>query len=161
MSKNFCIADRIASMDCMGHKARSHGAIFLFQTAMQKMDCVDVNESVHMVWFHVCAMHWCVLCLTQLGSSPILCNCDVWFQCKYVGNHIQTHRTLWTKSLNRKQHSISWYNKSQSHIAPCERACNVIVANRPNEGLHWNPLVTIKKSQWQNVCILVLKRPGA
>ena len=41
-------------------KARSHGAIFLFATAMQKMDCVDVNEGVHMVRFHVPAMHWCV-----------------------------------------------------------------------------------------------------
>ena len=28
---------------------------------------------------------------------------------------------MWTKSSNHKQHSISWYNKSQSHIAPCER----------------------------------------
>ena len=25
-------------------KALSHGVIFLFATAMQKMDCVDVNE---------------------------------------------------------------------------------------------------------------------
>ena len=25
-------------------KARSHGAIFFFTTAMQKMDCLDVNE---------------------------------------------------------------------------------------------------------------------
>ena len=41
-------------------KARSHGAIFLLSTAMQKMDCVDVNEGVHMVRFHVHAMHWCV-----------------------------------------------------------------------------------------------------
>ena len=30
-------------------KARSHGAIYLFATVMQKMDCVDVNETVHMV----------------------------------------------------------------------------------------------------------------
>ena len=103
-------------------KARSHGAIFLFATAMQKMDCVDVNEGVHMVRFHVYVMHWCVRHRTGLGSTPILCNCDVRFQCKYIGNCIQTHRTLWTKSLNRKQHSISWYNKSQSHIVPCERA---------------------------------------
>ena len=29
--------------------ARSHGAIFLFVTAMQKMNCVDVNDTVHMV----------------------------------------------------------------------------------------------------------------
>ena len=42
-------------------KARSHGAIFLFATAMQKLDRVDVNEGVHMVRFHVCAMHWCVM----------------------------------------------------------------------------------------------------
>ena len=41
-------------------KARSHGAIFLFATAMQKMDCVDANEGVHMVRFHVPAIHWCV-----------------------------------------------------------------------------------------------------
>ena len=41
-------------------KAHSHGAIFLFVTAMQKMDCVDVNEGVHMVQFHVRVMHWCV-----------------------------------------------------------------------------------------------------
>ena len=41
-------------------KARSHGTIFLLATAMQKMDCVEVNEGVHMVQFHVCAMHWCV-----------------------------------------------------------------------------------------------------
>ena len=41
-------------------KARSHGAIFLFATAMQKMDCVDVNEGVYMVQFHVHVMHWCV-----------------------------------------------------------------------------------------------------
>ena len=33
---------------------------FLFATAMQKMDCVDVNDTVHMVRFHVCVMHWCV-----------------------------------------------------------------------------------------------------
>ena len=105
-----------------GLKARSHGAIFLFATAMQKMDCVDVNEGVHMVRFHVRGMHWYVWCHTWLGSTPILCDCDVWFQCKYIENCIQTHRTLWTKSLNRKQHSISWYNKSQSHIAPRERA---------------------------------------
>ena len=45
-------------------KARSHGAIFLFVTAMQKMDCVDVNEGVHMVRFHVRVMHWCVRCHT-------------------------------------------------------------------------------------------------
>ena len=45
---------------CNVLKARSHGAIFLFATAMQKMDCVDVNEGVHMVQFHVRAMHWCV-----------------------------------------------------------------------------------------------------
>ena len=31
---------------------------FLFATAMQKMDCVDVNEGVHMVQFHVCVMDW-------------------------------------------------------------------------------------------------------
>ena len=103
-------------------KARSHGAIFLFATAIQKMDCVDVNEGVHMVQFHVCAMDWCVWCHTRLGSTPILCDCDVWFQCKHIGNRIQTHCTLWTKSLNRKQHSISWYYKSQLHITPCERA---------------------------------------
>ena len=106
-------------------KTRSHGAIFLFATAMQKMDCVDVNEGVHIVQFHVRAMYWCVRCHTWLGSTPILCNCDVRFQCKFIGNRIQTLRTLWTKSLNRKQHSISWYNKSQSHIAPCEQAFSV------------------------------------
>ena len=111
-----------------GLKARSHGAIFLFATAMQKMDCVDVNEGVHMVRFHVCAMDWCVRCRTGIGSTPILCNCDVQFQCKYIGNCIQTHRTLWTKSLNRKQHSISLYNESQSHIAPCEWAFKPTIA---------------------------------
>ena len=62
-----------------GIKARSHGAIFLFATAMQKMDCVDANEGVHMVQFHVRLMHWCEQCCTQLGSTPILCHCDVWF----------------------------------------------------------------------------------
>ena len=56
-------------------KARSHGAIFLFATAMQKVDCVDANEGVHMVRFHVRAIHWCVR--TRLGSTSILCNCDV------------------------------------------------------------------------------------
>ena len=61
-------------------KARSHRAIFLFATAMQKMDCVDVNEAVHMVRFHVGAMDWCLRRCTGLGSTPILCNCDVQFQ---------------------------------------------------------------------------------
>ena len=46
-------------------KARSHGAIFLFATVMQKMDCVDVNECVHMVQFHVHAMHNCVYDVTH------------------------------------------------------------------------------------------------
>ena len=45
-------------------KVRSRGAIFLFATALQKMDCVDVNKGGHMVRFHVCAMHWCVRCHT-------------------------------------------------------------------------------------------------
>ena len=39
---------------CNELKARSHGRIFLFATAMQKMDCTDVNEGVHMVQFHMC-----------------------------------------------------------------------------------------------------------
>ena len=58
-------------------KARSHGVIFLFVTAMQIMECVDVNGSVHVVRFHVCAMHWCVQHCTRLGCTPILCDCDV------------------------------------------------------------------------------------
>ena len=86
--------------------------------------------ALYMVRFHVRAMHWCMRCHTQLGSTPILCDCDVWFQCKYIGNHIQTLCTLWTKSLNHKQHSISWYNKSQSRIAPCERAFTSLCVNR-------------------------------
>ena len=45
-------------------KARSHGPIFLLVTAMQKMDCVDVNEGVHTVRFHVRVMHWCMQCHT-------------------------------------------------------------------------------------------------
>ena len=48
----------------MGFKARSHDVIILFATAMQKMDCVAVNEGVHMVQFYVCVMHWCVQCRT-------------------------------------------------------------------------------------------------
>ena len=69
----------IASIYCplSGFKVRSHSAIFLFATAMQKMDCVDVNEGVHMVRFHVHAMDWCVRCPTRLGSTPILCDCNV------------------------------------------------------------------------------------
>ena len=35
-------------------------AIFL----LNAMDCVDVYEGVHMVQFHVRAMHWCVRCRT-------------------------------------------------------------------------------------------------
>ena len=80
------------------------------------------------------------MCGCQWGCSHgvISCVCDalvcvmlhmirfhthsVWFQCKFIGNRIQTLRTLWTKSLNRKQHFIFWYNKLQSHIAPCEWA---------------------------------------
>ena len=50
---------------------------------MQKTDCVDANEGVHMVRFHVRVMHWCMRCRTRLGSTPILCDCDVRFQCKY------------------------------------------------------------------------------
>ena len=42
-----------------GVKARSHSTIFVFATAMQKMDCVDVNEGVHMVGFHVLATGVC------------------------------------------------------------------------------------------------------
>ena len=103
-------------------KSRSHGAIFLFATAMQKMECVDVNGGVQMVRFHV----WCVRHRTWLGCTPILCNCDVRFQCKYIANRIHTHRTVWTKSLKPKQHPISWCNKSQSHIVPCERALNPV-----------------------------------
>ena len=61
---------------------------------MQKMDCVDVNEGVHMVRFHVHAMHWCAMSHMIRGSTPILCDRDVRFQCKYIGNRIQTHRTM-------------------------------------------------------------------
>ena len=81
--------------------------IFLFMTVMWKMDCVGVNETIHMVRFHVCAMHWCVRCCTQLGSTPILCNCDVWFNVQF------------------KTFSMSWYNKKMQsqteRITPCEQ----------------------------------------
>ena len=66
-------------------KARSHGAFFFCAFAMQKMDYVGVNEGVHMVWFQVRAMHWCVQCHKQLGSIPILCVCEcvVWNRCNW------------------------------------------------------------------------------
>ena len=78
----------------MGFKARSHGAFFFFATAMQKMDCVVVNDTVHTMRFDVRAMHWCVRYRTRLGSIPILCDCDVRFQCKYIANRIHTHLTV-------------------------------------------------------------------
>ena len=98
--------------------------------------CLQLRCRKWIVWMSMRVFIWCdfmyvrwigVGCCTWLGSTPILCDCDVQFQCKYIANHMQIHRTLWTKSLNRKQHSISWYNKSQSHIAQCERAFTVYI----------------------------------
>ena len=64
-------------------------------------------------------MYWCVQCHLQMGFTPILCDCDVWFNSSTNCNH-----TMWTQSLNHKQHSIFWYKKMQLHIAPCKRAFN-------------------------------------
>ena len=105
-TRNSLFIDSAAPIKCvpvfdktgLNLKARSHGAIFSecdFDFLLHAMDCVDVYEGVHMVRFHVRAMHWCVWCRTWMGSIPILCDCDVqfqwmWcaFQCKYIGNRI-------------------------------------------------------------------------
>ena len=66
-------------------KARAHGAFFFCAFAMQKMDCVVVNDTVHTVQFLVRVMHWCVRCRTRLGCTPILCDCDCvfWNHCNW------------------------------------------------------------------------------
>ena len=50
------------------------------------MGCVDVNDTVHMVWL------WCI-CVCDvthgMGSIPILCDCDVWLICS------QSPQPLW------------------------------------------------------------------
>ena len=75
IERNLCFRVRFAR--CMSSlKARSHGAIFFVNATAIKMSCVDVNETVHMVWLRCI----CVWCRTWMGSIPILCDCDVWFQ---------------------------------------------------------------------------------
>ena len=49
----------------MRFKANSHGAIFLFVFPIRKMDCVDLNDTVHMVRFALHAMQGCVCDVTR------------------------------------------------------------------------------------------------
>ena len=74
---------------------------------IQKLDCVVVNDTVHTVRFALCVMHTCVWCRTWMSSIPILCDCNVRLQCKYIANHIQTHRTVTAVARRAKK--------------PCER----------------------------------------
>ena len=63
-------------------------------------------------------MHLCVRCHTWMGSIPILCDCDVWFQ--YVSIQI-------TVTPCEQFHKIAC-KKLQSHserIAPCEQALSL------------------------------------
>ena len=47
----------------------------------------------------------------------------------YIANRIHTHRTVWTKSLNRTKHSIFWSQSHSEKIVPCERT---LTATRPD-----------------------------
>ena len=43
-------------------------------------------------------MYFCVQCCTWIGSIPILCNRDVWFQITYICIYTNHNRTMWTIS---------------------------------------------------------------
>ena len=131
-------------------KARSHGAIFFFAFAMWKMDCVGVNEGVHMVRFLMHAMHWCVRRCTQLGCIPFLCDCDVRFQWMRCAPKF----TYTYKSHPHSSHRVNNFKKIAckkllSHteqIAPCERALRDMAhENRvTNQWNHTNAICVVK-----------------
>ena len=86
-------------------KARSHGTFFLFVTAIylhailsNGTDCMWVYGSVHMVWFALRAMHFCVCNVTHEWVPYSFCAIAMCDSNICIANRIKTHRTVWTIS---------------------------------------------------------------
>ena len=69
--------------------------------------CVDVNDTVYMVWFCP-ACHYRVVCNVTHEWAPYLSICDSNVSTLQIVSRPIDHN-VWTMLLNRKQHSISWY----------------------------------------------------
>ena len=83
-----------------------HGVFFVNVTAIKKLGCVNVNDTVHMVQFWLSQSHLCVQCHTWMGSIPILCDCGVWFIQK-----------IWITVTSWEQfHKIALKNRNHIHI---------------------------------------------
>ena len=82
------------------------------------------------VWMSMILFRWCdcdvFLCAmcAWIGSTPILCNCDLWFKITYISTN--RNRTMWTISqkriINAQSHSqkdrILWTSLQSSFMVP-------------------------------------------
>ena len=73
------------------------------------MERVDVNNTVHTMRFHVRAIQGCVRRCTWMGTTPILCDCDMRFKYEYI-----THRIAPCEQNDYKSHTIQFLNRSRT-----------------------------------------------
>ena len=111
---------KISESESDAHRihTRSHCVIFVNATAIWKMGCVNVYDTVHMVWLWYCR-HTCV-CDIAYGMGFYTYSVGLWCAIPiYIPNYIHTQ----LQNVN-KTHKIAQEIslKTQSHIALCERA---------------------------------------